>query len=191
MGKLRCLRKEKSGVLSIIDGVIFAVLILLASMFLLHSFGGALSGEKDLRSTESRKEMVEDVQSTSLVTTIEKTGFTNESGDEDSIVEIENITVERALKEYLYLDNERTVNEDIRYDLSRLEDDIKYIYNICARDIGHYHFAVESSFQDGRFFISDVPDIGSADDLPAERGASTSTTVIGDETVNVTLYIWR
>ncbi|MFP4002075.1 MAG: hypothetical protein ACLFSM_06190 [Thermoplasmata archaeon] len=191
MGELRQNDKNEKGVLSIIDGMIFGVIIIVVMILIFQMFGGASYKEKDLRSTTLRKEAAEDIQDTALASIIEKTGFMNESGEQSIKVEYENITVERAVKEYLYLAREDKKNEYLDYDLSELEKDIEETYSACAWEVSKYHFAVESSFQRSALFVSDTVGTNSTDDLPADRGAATSTVLIDQEPVDITLYIWR
>lgn len=191
MDELRSLDKDSRGVLSIIDGMIFCMIVFITTLFIFQAFGGALTEEKDLRSTEFRREAVQDIQDTALASIIEETGITNQSDHPNVTVQYDNITVERAVKEYLYLYQKDEGHENISYDLSRLENDIEEVYRICAHEVSRYHFAVEASYNQSKLLISDVTGIDFVDELPSDRGATTSTATIGQEQMNITLYIWR
>ncbi len=188
MERLRKGREEK-GVLSMIDGVIFALIILLVTFFLFQQFGGALTQKRELEGTDLRYEAAQDIQKVVLDSIIQETGYLNKSGSSTKEINFSNISVERVLRNYLYLKHKEEVNDGINYDLSRLKRDIKQRYGRCAWDVSHYHFSVSSSYRSSKLFVSDNCD--GHEDMPSDRSASQSTITIEMSRVQVILYVWR
>ena len=191
MGRLILNRDSDQGVLSIVDGMMFAVLMVLATLLIFQVMGSPFTEERELRSSKIRREVVQDIQRTALISTIQDTVFTNESGPEDRNVIYENITVEEAIKEYHHFDHKEDIDEDLSYDLSRLENDIEDIYRKCALEVSKYNFAVISSYRESDLVLSNIQEIDGEEDLPNDRGASSSTLMIGEQQVDLTLHIWR
>ncbi len=191
MERLKKKKKDEQGVLSMIDAALFGIIILLVTLLVFQQFGGALTRERDLESSEFRREAVHDIQMTALDSIIEETGYVNLSESQPKSIRLVNITLERAVKDYLYLDHISQNKEKLSYDLSRLEGDIEKIYRICARNVSRYNFALESSYENSELFLSNVQEIDTEEDLPSERAASTEYIVLGTTRVDLTLYIWR
>ncbi|MFW6064528.1 MAG: hypothetical protein ACOC8Y_03020 [Candidatus Natronoplasma sp.] len=191
MERLKDKKKDEHGVLSMIDAALFGITILVVMLLVFQQFGGAMTRERDLESSEFRREKVHDIQKVALYSVIEETGYVNLSESEPKPVRLVNITLERAVKDYLYLDHVSQNEETLSYDLSELESDIEEIYRICAWDVSRYNFALESSYETSELFLSNVQDIDTEEDLPSERAASTEYIFLGTTRVNLTLYVWR
>ncbi len=191
MERLKDTKNDEKGVLSMIDAVLFGIIILVVAILVFQQFAGALTRERDLESSEFRREAVHDIQKVALDSTIEKTGYINLSDNQQEQVNLINITVERAIKDFLYLDHVSQDKEELSYDLSELEKDIKQIYKRCAWDVSRYYFTLKSSYETSELFLSNVQDIYTEEDLPPERAASTTSIILGVKQVDLTLYIWR
>ncbi|MBS3816957.1 MAG: hypothetical protein KGY76_05280 [Candidatus Thermoplasmatota archaeon] len=185
-------RKIKDeGMLSIIDALLFALVIMIVSFSIFQLFGSGLLKNTDVRESEFRRESVLDIQKASIESVITKSGYVNQSGSESRRTSYENITVETAIKNYLFISEEERKNEELSYRLNELKNDIKERYRICAWNISKYHFAVNADYGSSTFFISDIQDISSEEDLPPDRGASSTVTTLEMEPIYVRLYIWR
>lgn len=191
MERVRDKKKDEEGVLSMIDAVLFVLIILVVTILVFQQFGGGLTRERDLESSELRREAVHDIQKVALDSTIKETGYVNLSDNQPKSMRLINITVERAIKDYLYLDHISHFKANLSYNLSNLEKDIKQIYKRCAWDVSQYRFALESSHKTSELFLSNVQEIDTEEDLPSERAASTTSIVLGTKRVDLTLYIWR
>jgi len=190
MERLRRTKKDEKAVLSMIDAILFGIILFIVTILVFQQFGGALTRERDLKSSEFRREVVHDIQEVALDSVIEKTGYVNLSHDQSRQVKLTNITVEGAIKDYLFLEHKNQDNEKLTYDLSGLESDIYQIYNKCAWDVSRYYFALGSSYETSELFLSNVQ-INNEEGLPPERAASTNTIMLGMHRVDLTLYIWR
>ncbi len=173
-----------------VDAVLFGLIILMVSILVFQQFGGALNRERDLESSEFKYEAVHDIQKVALDTIISETGYVNLSESQPKRMRLINITVERAIKDYLYLDNLEQNKEKLEYDLSDLEKDIEQVYEKCAWDVSQYRFALESSYESSELFITNVEELDK-EDLPPKRAASTTTLIIEGDRVDSTLFIWR
>ncbi len=185
------LRNDNKGVLSMIDAALFGIIILVVTILIFQQFGGALTRERDLGSSEFRRELVQDIQDIALKSTIEDTGYVNLSCDQPKQVRLVNVSVERAIKDYLYLDHLSQEKQSLSYNLSELERDIKQAYERCAWYVSHYRFALKSSYEASQLFFSSVEGINTEQDIPMERAASTASITLRLQRVEVTLFIWR
>jgi len=182
---------DDQGVLSMIDAVLFGIIILLVTMLIFQQFGGALTRERDLASSEFRREVVHDIQNVALKSTIEETGYVNLSSNQPEQVRLVNVSVERAIKDYLYLDHISQEKQALSYNLSNLEEEIKQIYERCAWDVSQYHFALRSSYETSELFLSNVEGTDTEQDIPPGRAASTASITLRLQRVEVSLFIWR
>jgi len=185
------LRNDNQGLLSMIDAVLFGIIILVVSVLIFQQFGGALTREKDLESSEFRREMVHDIQDVALKSTIEETGYLNLSLNQPKRVRLVNVSVERAIKDYLYLDHISQEKHALSYNLTNLEEEIKQIYERCAWDVSQYRFALRSSYETSELFLSNIEGLDTEQDIPPERAASTVSITLRLQRVEVTLFIWR
>jgi len=185
------LNNNNQGVLSMIDAVLFGIIILVVTILIFQQFGGALNRERDLASSEFKREAVHDIQNVGLKSTIEETGYVNLSCDQPKQVRLVNVSVERAIKDYLYLDQLSQEKQSLSYNLSNLEEEIKQIYERCAWDVSQYRFALRSSYETSELFLSNVEGLDKEQDIPLERAASTASITLRLQRVEVTLFIWR
>ncbi len=190
MDRLRDKKNDEQGLLSMIDAVLFGIIMLVVTMLIFQQFGGALTRERDLDASEFRREAVHDIQQVALDSIIEETGYVNLSENQPKQVRLVNISVERAIKDYLYLDHMSNDREKLNHDLSDLKRDINLIYKRCAWNVSQYNFALQSSYESSELFLSNV-DIDNADDLPMDRAASITSIILEGERIMLTLYIWR
>ncbi len=184
-------RMNENGFLSMVDASLIALVIIVVSFFIFQSLSAGLFYSSEPRRSEFERESVIDIQRAAVRSTIDETGYLKETdeGIEKRIV-YSNITVDTAIKNYLYLKN-KSLETDLWYDLTELEDGIKQQYKRCAWDISRYNFAVEASHDAAELFISNEDDIQNEEDLPDSRSAFTTHTTLGMEPVRITLYVWR
>lgn len=182
--------EDDTGFLSMVDASLLAVMILLVSFFFFHSLSAGLFYRSEPRRAAFERESVKDIQKSVLRSVIGETGYLKETDGESQRVTYTNITVDTAIKNYLYLKN-RSEDEDAGYDLSELEENIKKQYERCAGGISHYHYAVDVEDGPAGLFISDHDEINDRTDLPDQRSAHSTYTTLGLERVQITLYIWR
>ncbi len=190
MDSLKDKNNDQQGLLSMIDAILFGIIILLVTILIFQQFGGALTRERDLEASEFRREAVHDIQEVALDSIIEETGYVNLSEDQSKQVRLVNISVERAIKDYIYLDHMSNDEEKLNYNLSNLKRDINLIYKRCAWNVSRYNFALQSSYHSSDLFLSNV-EIDSAENLPIDRAASQASIILRGERIDLTLYIWR
>lgn len=182
---------SNEGILTMVDALVFVLTLLIVSMFILSFFQTGFFQTSDIRRSKFRREAVIDIQEASINSVIEKTGYINKSNEMNQEVVYRNITAETAILNYLYLSESEKENDRLSYELSRLKDDIEETYNRCVWEISHYHFAVEAEYGSSEFFISDVKEVTSEEELSLERSATSTFTTLDLERVKITLYIWR
>jgi len=189
----RVRRKEKDGFLSVMDACILTVMIIVVSFFIFQGLSVSLSYRSEPRRSEFERESVMDIQNAVIRSQLEETGYLKVHGPEGAYeerVSYDNITVDTAIKNYLYLKN-KSDSENLFYDLTELEQDIKGQYKRCAWEISRYHFAVEAEHGSTNLFISDIEEVRGKEDLPDSRSAYSSYSTLNLERVLITLYIWR
>ncbi len=183
--------RDEEGVLSLIDAGIFALIMILVSLFIFQQFGGPLTQKRELEGADLRYEASEDIQNMVLDSVIRKTGYLNKSGRTSEEVYFSNITVKRAVRNYHYLKNSEKSRDELDYNLSRLKEDVKQRYERCAWEVSRYHFAASSSHGNSTLFFSDDQNCDNLDDIPSDRSAAQSVITEGLDRVTITLYIWR
>ncbi len=182
--------RNKEGVLTLVDALIFIFILFIVSIFVLSFLHTGFLQTSDVRRSKFRREAVIDIQETSLNSIIRETGYINESADMDRVT-YRNITIETAILNYLYLKDSEKGNDALAYNLSGLKEDIEQRYKKCVWEISHYHFALETAYDSSELFISDVEGVSAEEKLPAERSATSTFTTLGLEQVQISLYIWR
>lgn len=180
------MKRAEKGMLSVFDSLIFAITLMLVSFFLFNIYSTNLRRGFDIREARTINERVEDIHETVIHSVIEESGYVNKSSDRK--IQYTNITVEKAIKNYLYLDN-----LEGEYDLSQLREDIEKKYRLAAWQIAHFHYGVYSSYEDGELFISDS--IEDQEKIPTERGTDVKRTTMGDlpgepQELRILLYLW-
>lgn len=182
------IRKDEEGFLSAIDALIFCVILLLISISLFNIFNTTSSNVEDLESREMMREATEDIQDSLFNAEIRDVRYFNNSKGEE--VNHKNMSVERALKLYLYLDHQEENSENSAYNLAPLANQIEEKYHRGARELSKYNFALKAEYESSELFLSNK-EVGAEEELPAERSAYTSFTTIRLEPAYVTLFLWR
>ncbi|MEF8873656.1 MAG: hypothetical protein V5A88_03170 [Candidatus Thermoplasmatota archaeon] len=181
----------EKGFLTMVDASLMAIVIIVVSFFIFQSLSAGLFYSSEPRRSEFERESVIDIQRAAISSTIGETGYLKDLGDgAKKRIVYNNITVDTAIKNYLYLKN-KTIKIDISHNLTELKEDIKRQYKRCAWEISSYHFAVEAEHGLVGLFISDREEVTREGDLPDDRSAFSTHTTIGLQRVEITLYIWR
>ncbi len=182
-------RKHDEGFLSALDAIFFAIILLLVSLTIFQISSTTQNQEMEMRSNEIKREYAEDIHEVVLDSTISQTSYFNESSSE--VFKHENITVESALKLYLYLDDLEEEHEDLNYELSSIREDIDEKYERGAWEVSRFRYAVRARYEGSEFFISSETNMTSEDDLPHTKTAYSTHTTLRFEKINITLFIWR
>lgn len=193
MGGLKRRDFDQEGMISVVDALVFALSLLFVSIFFFNLYSASLSRTQDIELERVRDEIAINAQNHAVNYVIEETGYVNGTTEHT----YKNITVERTIRNFLYLQNlEEKGGYD--YDLDRLENDIKWVYSRAVYETSNYHFAVRASYDEGELFISDVLDSEEALDDPEKEphdwsAAGHVTTLAEGEglaRIRIMLYIW-
>lgn len=186
----RSKKRDKEGVLTLVDALLFIFVLLIVSIFVFSFLQTAFFQTSDIKRSKFRREAVVDIQEAALHSVIDETEYINRSSESNRVV-YRNITVETAILNYIYLSESEREDENLSYDLSRLEEDIEKRYEECVWEISHYNFAVKTDHGSTDLFISNIEEVTTAEGLPSEKSATSSFATLGLERVQITLYIWR
>ncbi len=192
MGRLKNIRDDDEGILSVMDALIFALSLMLVTLFLLQMYSTSLSRTQDIANINIEQEAAINIQNTVIVHNIRETGYEDLSSGEFHTYR--NITVERAIKNYLYL-KKKDATPVYDYNLTTLNNSIKEVYMQTAVYISHYHFVVRADYEDSTFFISDVLDGPDELDAVGDMSVATYVTTLADaegdlRRMRIQLYIW-